>query len=49
MLVFFLWIRFFLYYNDAVQRHEQRCCWNGAIEKKILSVLMYSIIINNII
>ena len=23
----------FLYYNDAVQRHEQRCCWNGALEK----------------
>ena len=26
MLVFF-------YYNDTVQRHEQRCCWNGAVEK----------------
>ena len=19
--------------NDDVQRHEQRCCWNGALEK----------------
>ena len=24
---------FFIYYNDTVQRHEQRCCWNGALEK----------------
>ena len=20
------------YYNYSVQRHKQRCCWNGAIE-----------------
>ena len=29
----------FFYYNDTVQRHEQRCCWNGAIDKKVLLLL----------
>ena len=24
---------FFKYYNDAVQRHEQRCCWDGSLDK----------------
>ena len=37
ILIFFFFIYIFflicIYYNDTVQRHEQRCCWNGAIEE----------------
>ena len=28
-----------LYYNYTVQRHEQRCCWNGATGKINLIII----------
>ena len=28
------------YYNDTVQRHEQRCCWNGALEKLNIIIII---------
>ena len=35
--VFFLFlIMAIFYYNYTIQHHEQRCCWNGAIDKQIL-------------
>ena len=28
------------YYNYTVQRHEQRCCWNGDIENIIIIIII---------
>ena len=30
----------FFYCNDPVQRHEQRCCWNGALEKLNIIIII---------
>ena len=39
ILIFILVI---FYHNYTVQHNDQRCCWNGAIEKiHLLSVLFY--------
>ena len=35
-----LFIIMILYSADTVQCHEQRCCWNGAIEEYILLLLL---------